>query len=92
MADAGRPAGPDLVQVPQHVQSGAAPAVVQLAVREHAEQGGLADVGVTQHGQTKVDGVTVVRYLAGGGRGQRSRVSVRCQCRVRGHVSGEDRV
>ena len=63
VTDAGRAAGPDLVQVAQHVQPGPPAAVVQLAVRQHAEQGGLADVGVTQHGQSQVDRVAVVRYL-----------------------------
>ena len=77
MADAGRATRPDLVQVAEHVEPRPSAAVVQLAVCQHAEQGRLADVGVTQHGQTQVDGVTVIRHLRRDGQVRSGQV--RCQ-------------
>ena len=63
MADAGGASGTNLVQMAQHVESRAAPPVVQLAVRQHAEECGLAHISVTEHSQTQVHRVTVIGHL-----------------------------
>lgn len=62
--DARRPAGPDLVHVPEHVQAGAAAAVVAFALRQDAEQRGLAGAGAAQNRAAHLDAVLVVGHLA----------------------------
>ena len=88
MADAGRATRPDLVQVAEHVEPRPSAAVVQLAVCQHAEQGRLADVGVTQHGQTQVDGVTVIRHLRRDSQVRSGQRSTAGGVRLGGQLSG----
>ena len=55
VTDAGGAARLDLVQVPEEVESGAPPPVVQLALGQYPQQGALAGVHVPQHRQPHVD-------------------------------------
>lgn len=63
MRDGGRAAGLNLVQVSEHVESCAAPSVVQLALRHHSQQSGLARVRTPHHCHADLYVVLVVRHL-----------------------------
>lgn len=53
-ANAGRPPRLNLVQVPEEVETCPPSAVVQLTLRQHAQEGGLSRVHVSQHCHAQV--------------------------------------
>lgn len=53
-ADAGSAARLDFVQVPEQVETSSASSVIQLPLRQDAQQSGLPRVNVPQHGHPQV--------------------------------------
>ena len=53
--------------MPEHVEPGAPPAVVELALGEDSEQRRLPDVETSEHRHPEVDVLLVVGYLEGRG-------------------------
>jgi hypothetical protein len=54
------------VEVSEHIEPSAAAAVVEFALRQHAQQGRLADVEAAEHGHAEIDVLLVVRNLRAG--------------------------
>ena len=62
--NAGSSSSLDFVQMAEEIETRSAGAVVEIAVRQHAQQRRLAGVGVTEDGQAEIDKMPIVRHFA----------------------------